>query len=331
MTAALERVDTGRPAAPARGRSRARTRHRLTVLAFLAPAITGFVLFFGYPLVATVVFSFTRYDLINPPEFVGLANYLFMLDDPLFLTSIYNTLWLVVVVTISRVVFALGVASVIARLRSGVGLIRTLCYLPSLAPPVAATLVFFLVMRPNGGPLDTALGWFGLQGPLWFSDPDWAKPGLAVILLWVSGDLVIILLAAVLDVPQEQYEAAELDGAGALRRWWHITLPTISPVLLFGVVNSVIVALQLFTQAVVAGSAGSGAADVTGNTRNLGFPDNSTLTFPVWLYTQGFRYFDMGYAAAMATVLFVVSFAATAVLVQRMRRSSHQEEGGSGA
>ncbi|MEV8439014.1 sugar ABC transporter permease [Actinosynnema sp. NPDC051121] len=324
MTATLERVDVARTA-PAKGRSRARARHRLTVLAFLAPAILGFALFFAYPLVATIGFSFTEYDLINPPEWIGWENYAFMFSDKLFLTAVYNTLWFVVVLTVARVVFALGVASVIARLKSGVGLVRTLCYLPSLAPPVAATLVFFLVLRPNEGPLDALLGWFGVEGPLWFADPVWAKPGIAAVVLWVSGDLMIIILAAILDVPQEQYEAAELDGAGAVRRWWHVTLPTISPVLTFGVVNSIILALQLFTQAVVAGSAASGSADVTGSTKVLGFPENSTLTFPVWLYTQGFRYFDMGYAAAMATVLFVVSFAATALLVQRMRRASHQE------
>jgi multiple sugar transport system permease protein len=326
MTATLERVDVVRPA-PAKGRSRSRARHRLTVLAFLTPAILGFALFFGYPLVATIGFSFTKYDLINPPEWIGWENYAYMFSDKLFRVAVYNTLWFVVVLTVARVVFALGVASVIARLKSGVGLVRTLCYLPSLAPPVAATLVFFLVMRPNDGPLDSLLGWFGIEGPLWFADPVWAKPGIAAVMLWVSGDLMIILLAAILDVPQEQYEAAELDGAGPVRRWWHVTLPTISPVLTFGVVNSIILALQLFTQAVVAGSAASGSADVTGSTKVLGFPENSTLTFPVWLYTQGFRYFDMGYAAAMATVLFVVSFAATVVLVQRMRRASHQEDG----
>jgi multiple sugar transport system permease protein len=318
-------------ARPAPGRGRARARHRLTVLGFMAPAIIGFVLFFGYPLVATVVFSFTKYDLINAPEFTGLDNYTFMFKDPLFTKAIQNTLWFVVVLTFARTVFALGVASVIARLKSGVGLIRTLCYLPSLAPPVAATLVFFMVLRPNGGPFATMLGWFGIDSPLWFSDPSWAKPGITAIMLWISGDLMIIILAAILDVPQEQYEAAELDGAGPIRRWWHVTLPTISPVLLFGIVNSVILALQLFTQAVVAGSAGSGSADSTGSTKYLGFPDNSTLTFPVYLYTQGFRYFDMGYAAAMATVLFVISFAVTIVLVQRMRKGSAAEEGGPGA
>jgi multiple sugar transport system permease protein len=287
--------------------------------------------FFGYPLIATVIFSFTKYDLINPPRFIGLGNYEFMFEDKLFWASIRNTLWFVVVLTIARTVFALGVASVIARLKSGVGLIRTLCYLPSLAPPVAATLVFFMVLRPNGGPMTKVLDFIGVQSPLWFSDAAWSKPGVTAIMMWVCGDLMIIMLAAILDVPQEQYEAAELDGAGPIRRWWHITLPTISPVLLFGVVNSVILALQLFTQAIVAGSAATGSADPTGSTKNLGFPENSLLTFPIYLYQQGFRYFDMGYAAAMATVLFVISFAVTAVLVNKMRRSSHAEEGGPGA
>lgn len=330
MTATLERVDVRR-AAPAKGRSRARARNRLTVLAFMAPALIGFILFFGYPLIATVIFSFTTYDLINPPEFVGLKNYTFMWGDKLFWQSIQNTMWFVAVLTIARTVFALGVASVIARLKSGVGLIRTLCYLPSLAPPVAATLVFFMVLRPNGGPVDGLLDMIGVQSPLWFSDPSWAKPGVTAIMMWVCGDLMIIMLAAILDVPQEQYEAAELDGAGPIRRWWHITLPTISPVLLFGVVNSVILALQLFTQAVVAGSAATGSADPTGSTKNLGFPQNSLLTFPTFLYQTGFRYFDMGYAAAMATVLFVISFAVTIVLVNKMRKNSTAEEGGPGA
>ena len=136
----------------------------------------------------------------------------------------------VMLLTIAGTVFALGVASVIARLKSGVGLIRTLCYLPSLAPPVAATLVFFMVLRPNGGPVDNLLGVFGIDSPLWFSDPAWAKPGITAIMLWISGDLMIIILAAILDVPQEQYEAAELDGAGPIRR--EVDLGKIEPLAL---------------------------------------------------------------------------------------------------
>ncbi|RJQ82620.1 sugar ABC transporter permease [Pseudonocardiaceae bacterium YIM PH 21723] len=301
---------------------------RLVVLAFLAPAILGFTLFFAYPLLATIGMSFTDYDLINPVKWAGLRNYTDMFTkDALLKTAVYNTLWMVVVLTVLRVAFALGTAQVIARLKSGVGLVRTLCYLPSLAPPVAATLAFVFIFNPQTGPVNNVLAAIGIDGPLWFQDPNWSKPALTLLTLWGSGELMIIILAGLLDVPNDLYEAASLDGAGSVRKFWHITLPSITPVLLFGVVNSIIFALQYFTQAVVAGSAASGAAELTGSYRYMGYPENSTLTFPMWLYQQGFRYFHMGYAAALATVLFIVSFAFTALLVQRMRRATNVEEG----
>jgi multiple sugar transport system permease protein len=242
-------------------------------------------------------------------------------------TAAYNTLWLVIVLTACRVLFSLGVASVISRLKRGVGLIRTLCYLPALAPPAAATLAFVFLFNPEFGPVNRILKFFGIDGGLWFNDPSMAKPALTLLVMWGSGELMIIILAALLDVPQELHEAASLDGAGPARRFWHITLPSISPVLIFGVVNSIIFALQFFTQAVVAGSAAAGSADVAGNTKYIGAPENSTLTYPVWLYVQGFRYFNMGYAAAMAVLLFIVSFGFTAILVRQLRKASHQEEG----
>ncbi|SFQ58729.1 multiple sugar transport system permease protein [Amycolatopsis arida] len=324
MTTTLGRAVAGPVPVPSRGqRARVRARRRRTVLAFMAPALVGFAVFFGYPLVATVYYSFTAYDLVNPPQWIGLANYVRMFTaEPVVGTAAYNTLWLVVVLTVSRVTFALGVASVIARLRRGVGLIRTLCYLPALAPPAAAALAFVFLFNPEFGPVNRALRAVGIDGGLWFNDPAMAKPALTLLVLWGSGELMIIILAALLDVPREQHEAAALDGAGPIRRYWHVTLPAISPVLLFGVVNSIIVALQLFTQAVVAGSVAAGTAEVAGSTRTMGFPQNSTLTYPMWLYVQGFRYFNMGYAAAMAVLLFMVSFAVTAVLVRRLRAVS---------
>jgi multiple sugar transport system permease protein len=327
MTATLHRPDTDSSSAPAKGLGRVRSRRRWVVLGFMAPALLGFLIFFGYPLVATVYFSLTRYDLINPPEWVGFDNYVRMFTtEPLVGTAAYNTLWLVVVLTVCRVIFALGTASVISRLRRGLGLIRTLCYLPALAPPAAATLVFVFVFNPEFGPVNRFLRWLGIDGGLWFNDPAMSKPSLTLLVLWGSGELMIIILAALLDVPQEQYESASLDGAGPVRRFWHITLPSISPVLLFGIVNSMIFALQFFTQAVVAGSAAAGTADVAGNTKFIGAPQNSTLTYPVWLYVQGFRYSNMGYAAAMGVLLFIVSFAFTAILVRQLRRASHVEE-----
>ncbi|MDT7638146.1 MAG: multiple sugar transport system permease protein, partial [Pseudonocardiales bacterium] len=302
-------------------------RRDRTAAQYMAPAGLGFLVSFAYPRVATVYYSFTRYDLINPPQFIGFDNYVRMFtSEPLIRTAAYNTLWLVVVLTVCRVAFALGVASVISRLKAGVGLVRTLCYLPSLAPPAAATLAFVFLFNSEFGPVNRFLKLVGIDGGLWFNSPTMSKPALSLLALWGSGELMIIILAALLDVPPEQYEAAQLDGAGPIRRFWHVTLPSISPVLTFGVINSIIYALQFFTQAIVAGSAAAGSADVAGNSKYIGAPQNSTLTYPVWLYVQGFRYFNMGYAAAMAVLLFVVSAGFTWVLVRQLRRSQHQEE-----
>ncbi|MDX3190658.1 sugar ABC transporter permease [Streptomyces sp. MN03-5084-2B] len=330
MTSTAVPVKTdGTPSAPAKVRAGARrAKRRRTVLFFMAPAFIGFLIFFGYPLIATVYYSFARYDLINPPQFIGFDNYIRMFTtEPLVGTAAYNTLWLVVVLTVCRVTFSLGIASVISRLKSGVGLVRTLCYLPTLAPPAAATLAFVFVFNPEFGPVNRFLRLVGIDGGLWFNSPEMSKPALTLLALWGSGELMIIILAALLDVPTEQYEAAELDGAGPIRRFWHVTLPSISPVLLFGVVNSIIYALQFFTQAIVASSASAGTADVAGNSKLIGAPQNSTLTYPIWLYVQGFRYFNMGYAAAMAVLLFIVSSGFTWILVRQLRKSQHQEEG----
>lgn len=293
---------------------------------FLAPWAIGLVLFFAYPLVATAYFSFTNYNGLDTADWVGFRNYAFMFtDDPTVRIAAYNTLWLVVVLTVSRVVFALGVASVLAKLRRGGSLIRTLCYLPSLVPPVAATLTFAFLFNPGTGPANTILGWFGIDGPLWFNDPAMAKPSLTLLTLWCSGELMIIFLAALLDVPKTLYEAAQIDGAGPWTQFRKITLPSISPVLLFGVVNSIIFALQYFTQAVVAGSVASGSADLAGASNNIGYPSNSTLTFPIWLYQEGFHAYHMGYASAMAVVLFAVSFVFTAILIRQLRGTRTRE------
>ncbi|UOZ10090.1 carbohydrate ABC transporter permease [Amycolatopsis sp. WQ 127309] len=325
----LAEQSQGSPSAPAKARAGARrAKRRRTALFFMAPALIGFLVFFGYPLIATVYYSFTKYDLINPPQFIGFDNYVRMFTtEPLVGVAAYNTLWLVVILTTCRVLFSLGIASVISRLKSGVGLVRTLCYLPTLAPPAAATLAFVFVFNPEFGPVNRFLRLIGIDGGLWFNSPAMSKPALTLLALWGSGELMIIILAALLDVPTEQYEAAELDGAGSVRKFWHVTLPSISPVLLFGVVNSIIYALQFFTQAIVAASASAGTADVAGNSKLIGAPENSTLTYPIWLYVQGFRYFNMGYAAAMAVLLFIVSAGFTWILVRQLRKSQHQEEG----
>jgi multiple sugar transport system permease protein len=216
------------------------------------------------------------------------------------------------------------VAAIIDRDRAGVGFFRTVFYLPTLAPPVAATLGFTYILNPATGPVNTVLGWFGITGPLWFESPSWSKPSLVLLGLWGIGNAMIIFLAALLDVPRHLYESAELDGAGALQRLRWVTLPSVSPVILFAVVIGTIEALQIFDQAYVGATIAAGSASSAADPSNdLGYPEDSTLFYPVLLFQQGFRFFNMGYAAAMAVLLLIVSFAITLVIVRNSRRWVH--------
>jgi multiple sugar transport system permease protein len=228
-----------------------------------------------------------------------------------------------------QVLFAFGVAAMIARARRGVGFFRTVFYLPTLAPPVAATLGFVFLLNPATGPVNTILGHLGISGPQWFQSPTWSKPSLTLLALWGVGNAMIIFLAAILDVPKHLYESAQLDGAGPLARLRYVTLPTISPVILFSVVIAVIQGLQYFDQAYVASTVASpGSAGNAGDSAiNLGYPEGSTLMYPVLLYQQGFRYFNMGYAAAMSMMLLLVSLVVTLLIVRNSNRWVHQAGG----
>jgi multiple sugar transport system permease protein len=292
----------------------------------MSPWIAGFSVFFGYPLVMSAYLSFNHYDLLSPPRWVGWANYHYLLRvDPQTWVAVRNTVWIICVAVPLQVLFAFGIALLLARAKSGAGFFRTVFYLPALAPPVAATLGFVYILNPATGPLNTILGKLGIQGPLWFQSPHWSKPALVGLGLWGIGNTMVIFLAAVLDVPQHLYESAELDGAGPLQRLRWVTLPTVSPVILFAVVLGVIQGLQYFTQAYVAASIASGQASQAGDTLNsLGYPEDSTLFYPVLLYQHGFNDFQMGYASSMSMLLLLVSFAVTLVIVLNSRKWVHQ-------
>ncbi|MCX5147686.1 sugar ABC transporter permease [Streptomyces sp. NPDC048550] len=315
MTTAMPSTGTI-PTAPALRAKRRRSA--LRTAAFMSPWLIGFAVFFAYPLVSTVYFSFTKYDGFRPPAFNGVDNWTYVFTDyPLFWPAMRNTLWLVVVMVVSRVVFGLGVGLLITKIKTGAGIFRTLFYLPYLAPPVAATLAFVFLLNPGTGPVNTLLEGVGLPAPGWFTDADWSKPALTLLALWGIGDLMVIFMAALLDVPKEQYEAAELDGAGAWQRFRHITLPNISPIILFAVVTGVIQAMQSYTQPLVAGKVAAGVIGGSGQQFEPGYPDKSTLTLPQVVYNVGFQRFDYGAACVVALVLFALSMAFTALLMRR--------------
>jgi multiple sugar transport system permease protein len=308
---------------------RAAWRRRGTVLAFMSPWIVGFLVFYGYPLVMSVYLSFNHYDLLASPRWVGFANYHYLFhDDPLVWPAVRNTIWLVAFMVPLQVLFAFGVALMLSRARTGVGFFRTVFYLPALAPPVAATLGFVYLFNPATGPVNSGLGLLDVQGPLWFNSPGWAKPSLVLLALWGVGNAMIIFLAAIIDVPRHLYESAELDGCNAFQRLIYVTLPTISPVILFSVVIGVIEAMQYFTQAYVAADVASGSAqNAADSATNLGYPEDSTLFYPVLLYEQGFRFFNMGYASAMSTMLLVVALGFLLVIIRHSRRWVHYAAG----
>ncbi|MFF9429199.1 carbohydrate ABC transporter permease [Streptomyces sp. NPDC004288] len=321
-TDTLPAQGTAAPAAPspeARNTLRSkRRRDALRTALFMSPWLIGFGFFFAYPLVSTLYFSFMRYDGLNAPTWRGLDNWSYVFADfPQFWPALQNTLWLAVVMVSCRVLFGLGIGLLITKIKTGAGIFRTLFYLPYLAPPVAATLAFVFLLNPGTGPVNSLLEAVGVPAPSWFNDAAWAKPALTVLAVWGVGDLMVIFMAALLDVPKEQYEAAELDGASPWQRFRYITLPNISPIVLFAVVTGVIGAMQYYTQPIVASKVASGVMGGSGVTFVPGYPDDSTLTLPQLVYSLGFSQFNYGAACVVALVLFALSMACTALLMRR--------------
>ena len=306
---------------PAPRRSRTALRRRLVILALIGPVLLGLLIFFVYPLIASVYYSFTSFNLVSPPVWIGLRNYTYLFtQDPLIGTAVLNTLWFVVILVPIRIITALGISGLLARARTASGFWRTLFYLPSLVPPVASVVAFVFLFNPGTGPVNQVLKLFGITGPLWFNDPAWSKPSLVILGIWVMGDIMIIFLASLLDVPAEQYEAASLDGANGLQKVRYVTLPRMGPVLLFALITGIIAALQYFTEAAVASTVASGKATVGGGSGDvIGYPEDSLLTYTQWLYVRGFSNYQLGYASAMAVVLFVVAAVFLVVLLRRVR------------
>jgi multiple sugar transport system permease protein len=287
-------------------------------LAFLSPWLLGTGLFFIYPLVTTAYLSFTHYDGFVSPTWVGLDNWKFVFRDyPFFWPSLRNTLWFVVVIVSLRVVSGLALGMMVIRIKRGSAVFRTLFYAPYLAPPVAGTLAFVFLLNPGTGPVNSILGKVGLPQPGWFNDPTWSKPALALLALWGVGDLMVIFMASLLDVPRELYEAAELDGAGATRRFVHVTLPHLRPILAFAIVTGVIATMQYYTEPLVAGQVASGQIGGSGQQVEPGYPSGSTLTLPQLVYNLGFQRFDFGAACVCALVLFALSMLFATFLMRR--------------
>jgi multiple sugar transport system permease protein len=328
MSVATE-VSTHRPPPARRPASRRAIRRRYgIVLLFMSPWIIGFAVFIVYPMLASLYYSFTNYDLLSNPTFVGLQNYRFMFTrDPQFWQAVRNTTWMIVFGVPLQVLAAMVTAILLTRPRRGSKAYRTIFFLPTMAPAVAAALAFVFVFNPTTGPINQLLLHIGIKNPpLWFFSPFWSKWGLLFLGLWGVGQTMIIFLAGLLDVPRQLYEAADIEGAGGWQKFRHVTLPMISPVIFFSLVIGVIEGFQYFTEAYVAGIAVSGQA-AGAAASNIGSPQGSLMFYNLYLYVQGFGNFRMGYASAMAWVLFLATMACTLVLIRSSRRWVHYQGG----
>jgi multiple sugar transport system permease protein len=295
---------------------------------FILPWVLSILIFTLYPTVASFVFSFTKYNVLQRPRFIGLTNYVYMFTrDTRLVKAVYNSIYFTFISVPLGMASGLALAVLLSARVRFVGLFRTIYYMPSLVPPVAGTLLWMLIMDPRQGLLNEALHFLGLPRLGWFVDPDWAKPALLIMSLWGIGSGTLIFLASLKDVPNELIEAATMDGAGAWRRFWRVTIPMISPVILFNLVMAILGSFQVFTSAFVAGSGSGGGLSGGGPSGTAGGPLDSLLMYMVYLYAQAFRYFEMGYASAMAVALFIVIMIAT-LLIFRSSGSWVYYEGG---
>jgi multiple sugar transport system permease protein len=286
----------------------------------VAPSAAGVLAFTLIPIVFVAWWSLTRYDLLTRPHYVGLANYRYMAHDPFLGKAITNTLWILAVGLPLQLVVSISLALLVARRGRANAAVRTVVFLPSVLPPVAATLALGWLLQPGTGFVNRFLGLLHLPKPLWFSDPTWSKPGLVLLGLWGVGPVVILMIAGLVRIPRQLYEAALLEGAGPWRRFRTVTLPMLAPVILFTIVIGTVGALQYFTEAFVASSNFN-----TGDGGLTGAPQGSMRFYATWLFRNAFEFFRAGYASALAMVLFLASLAAMALLLLIAKRFGVEE------
>ncbi len=296
MAVLAEQLPQAGPARRRRPRERYNKREALAGFLFISPWIIGFLVFTAGAMLYSLFLSFTNYDLAtNIAEPVGGANYRRMLDDPKVATSLGNTLFYAVMAVPLETCFALFLASLLNKVGRGAGFFRVAYYLPKMTPSVAAASVFLLLLNGNVGAINKALAVIGVEGPQWLLDPHWVKPSIVLMALWSVSGTMVILLAALKRVPIEMYESADVDGAPKIKQFFYITVPMISGQLFFVVIVLTIAALQVFDQAYLLFY-----RDTTSSA-----PD-AALFYGVYLFQQAFQQFNMGFAAALAWLLFVI-------------------------
>jgi multiple sugar transport system permease protein len=258
----------------------------------ISPWLIGICIFLVVPMILSIYVSFTKYDYVSPPEFIGLDNYVRALTaDPKFWISLKITFLFTLMSLPLNFLLSFGVALLLNFRGAGLKIFRTIFYLPSILPPVAVSILWLWIFNPKYGMLNQIIGWFGIKGPGWLFDPKWALFALVVMSMWGFGQGMIVYLAGLQNINTEYYDAAKVDGAGPFRIFTKITIPLMSPVIFFNIVMGIIGSFQVFAQAFI----------MTG-----GGPVNSTLFYMLYLYQNSFKFYKAGYASALGWLLFVI-------------------------
>jgi multiple sugar transport system permease protein len=285
-------------------------RRVLTAYLCLTPWLIGFVLFIAYPIAASFYYSLTDYPILQSPKWVGGKNYVAMVHDPLFWQSLQVTVTYSLLAVSGSIVIGYAIALLLNQRIAGMPVWRTLFFLPSIVPAIAAAYLWAWIFNPDFGLANGLLEFFQLPTPGWFTSPTWVLPAFIIMTLWAAGGNLIVYLAALQQVPTQLYEAAEIDGAGRWRQLIHVTLPMTSPILLFTFLIGIIASFQVFTAGYVVTNGG---------------PSNASLFYVLYLFRNGWQYFKMGYASALAWVLMLIIMALTLITLWASRRFVYYE------
>lgn len=273
-------------------------------LLFISPWIVGFLVFGAYPIVMAVYYSFCDYDVLRDAVWVGPLNYQDMITDDVFWQCLFNTLFYTFISVPLSLTAALLIAVMLNRPILGRSLFRTMFYIPAIVPMVAVGMIWLWVFNGESGLLNYGLSLIGIKGPQWLTDAAWTKPTLILSTVWQAGGAMVLFLAGLQDVPRSLYESADLDGAGPVKQLWHITVPMISPVIYFNLIMGIIMAIQELVKPFIMMPNGG--------------EDRSALLFAVYIYQNAFQYNNMGYACAMAVVLFAMILVLTWLATKAM-------------
>ena len=282
----------------------------LAFFAFASPWIVGFFFLTVLPMLISLAISFTKWDILTAPKWIGITNYKDMFVDPLFWKSLQVTFYYALFAVPLNVVVSIFIALLLNNKIRGMNAYRTVFYMPAVVSGVVVAIVWLWMFNPEFGVINNLLAKIGIAGPKWVYDEHWAIPSLILMSLWNVGGTIVIYLAGLQNVPTELYEAAQIDGAGWWARFIHVTLPGISPVLLFSILTGIIAALQTFTPAFIMTNGG---------------PNFATTFYAFYIYNNAFKFHKMGMASAQAWILFIIVFVITLVAVRTVGKYTYYE------